>query len=149
MKTKYIVGVIIAVVVLAGGGFALMNKSDKKIETQATSTTQTQTTTGSGIITTKTDTTIGSYLADGLGKTLYTYDQDTEGVSNCSGSCLSAWPAFEAKGEATLPANVTIIKRSDGSSQYAYNGMPLYYFVSDTTGKVTGDGVNNFHVAKP
>ena len=49
----------------------------------------------------------------------------------------------------TLPANVTVITRSDGGKQYAYKGMPLYTFTSDGNGQVTGDGVENFHIAKP
>jgi predicted lipoprotein with Yx(FWY)xxD motif len=75
---------------------------------------------------------------------------DSNGVSNCSGSCLTNWPIYEATATTDLPANVTVITRSDGKKQYAYKGMPLYYFSGDTSaGQVTGDGVNNFHVAKP
>jgi predicted lipoprotein with Yx(FWY)xxD motif len=107
------------------------------------------TSTASQIVTTKTDSKLGQYLADGNDKALYTYGADTNGVSNCTGSCLAAWPVYEATSTSNLPANVTVISRSDGTKQYAYKGMPLYYYSSDTAGKVTGDGVNNFHVAKP
>jgi predicted lipoprotein with Yx(FWY)xxD motif len=104
----------------------------------------------SDIVVTKTDSKVGQYLADSKGKTLYTYGADTTGVSNCTGSCLAAWPVYEATSADNLPANVTVISRSDGTKQYAYKGMPLYYYSSDTSaGMVTGDGVNNFHVAKP
>jgi predicted lipoprotein with Yx(FWY)xxD motif len=119
-------------------------KSSKK-------TTTTTPAASADIVTTKTDSKLGQYLADAKGMTLYTYGADTTGVSNCSGSCLAEWPIYSAQNApATLPANVTVITRSDGSKQYAYKGMPLYYFTGDTSaGQVTGDGVNNFHVAKP
>jgi len=48
-----------------------------------------------------------------------------------------------------LPANVGVITRTDGSKQYTYKNLPLYYFTGDQTGQVTGDNVENFHVAKP
>lgn len=102
------------------------------------------------IIQTKTDANLGSYLADSSGNALYTYDADTPGVSNCTGACLYNWPIYSVvDANASLPANVTVISRSDGSKQYAYKGLPLYTFTSDSPGRVTGDGVENFHVAKP
>jgi predicted lipoprotein with Yx(FWY)xxD motif len=102
------------------------------------------------VVSTKTDSKAGQYLAAANGKALYTYGADSTGVSNCSGSCLTNWPIYEATATTDLPANVTVITRSDGKKQYAYKGMPLYYFSGDTSaGQVTGDGVNNFHVAKP
>jgi hypothetical protein len=39
-------------------------------------------------------------LVDGSGRTLYTFDKDAPGKSNCTGGCLAAWPAFTAKPEA-------------------------------------------------
>jgi len=46
------------------------------------------------IYTTKTDSAKGTHLADFQGRALYTYEKDTSGVSNCTGSCLSAWPPY-------------------------------------------------------
>lgn len=111
----------------------------------------TSTPTTSEVVTTKTNSTVGQYLADANGKTLYTYGADTNGVSNCTGSCLAAWPIYSAaSAPASLPTNVMLIKRTDGTSQYAYKGMPLYYYTGDSSaGQVTGNGVNNFSVAKP
>jgi predicted lipoprotein with Yx(FWY)xxD motif len=110
----------------------------------------TTTNTASQIITTKTSSSLGQYLADGQGKTLYTYGGDTAGKSNCTGSCLTDWPVYTSTTTTNLPANVTVINRSDNTKQYAYKGLPLYYFSGDTSaGMVTGDGVNNFHLAKP
>ena len=36
-------------------------------------------------------------LTDAAGRTVYTFDKDAPGKSNCSGGCLAAWPAFAAK----------------------------------------------------
>lgn len=103
------------------------------------------------IVQTKSNATAGQYLADGNGKTLYTYGPDTTGVSHCTGSCLTDWPVYAAASTpANLPANVTVISRSDGGRQFAYKGMPLYYFTGDAAaGQVNGDGVSDFHLAKP
>jgi predicted lipoprotein with Yx(FWY)xxD motif len=43
---------------------------------------------------------------------------------------------------------MTLVTRSDGSQQWAYDGRPLYTFTQDTTaGQVNGnDFHNNWHV---
>jgi len=84
---------------------------------------------------------------------LYTYDQDTTGKSNCTGSCLSEWPALAASGNSAPTAAgasgaFSLVTRDDGKMQVAYNGMPLYTFVDDKAGDVTGDGQDGFHIAK-
>jgi predicted lipoprotein with Yx(FWY)xxD motif len=123
-----------------------LNPPQKSTKTSA----NTKTSATASIIQTKTSSSLGQYLADGSGKTLYTYGKDTSGVSNCTGSCLADWPVYTAASSTNLPANVTVITRSDNTKQYAYKGLPLYYFSGDTSaGMVTGDGVNDFHVAKP
>jgi len=101
------------------------------------------------VVQTKTDSKVGQYLADGSGKPLYTYNQDTDNTSNCTGSCLSNWPAYKATSTASLPANVGTITRSDGTVQYTYNKKPLYYFTGDSGGQVTGNGLEGFSVATP
>jgi predicted lipoprotein with Yx(FWY)xxD motif len=92
----------------------------------------------------------GNYLTDGKGMALYTYSKDAIGVSNCSGLCIAKWPAYGPKTEPTsLPSNIIVITRLDKSLQYAWKGMPLYYFVSDLkAGDVNGDGVGGFTLAK-
>ena len=101
------------------------------------------------VVETKTDSKVGQYLADGSGMPLYTYNQDTDNASNCSGSCLSNWPAYKATSTASLPANVGTITRSDGTVQYTYNKKPLYTFTGDSAGKVTGNGIEGFNIATP
>ena len=155
MNKSVIIG-IVAVIVVGGGSYLALHKSSPAKTTTNSSSSSTKNTSqkpasSGAIIVTKTSSTLGKYLSDGNGKTLYTYDNDKSGVSNCTGSCLTAWPAYTASSStASLPANVSTITRSDDSSiQYTYKGMPLYYFISDSTGQVTGDGVEGFHLAKP
>ncbi len=84
-------------------------------------------------------------VAASNGLTLYTFTKDVpgNGVSVCTGGCLTAWPAL------TIPAGVTptgdasvtgqlgtIIRPDTGQSQVTYDGWPLYFFQND---KVPGD----------
>ena len=99
---------------------------------------------------------LGTVLVDSNGMTLYTSSGDTKpGTSSCSGSCATIWPPLAATGTPTYGAGLTaskftVITRSDGSKQIAYNGKPLYTFTSDTAaGDTTGQGVGGFSVAMP
>ncbi len=149
---------LIIVIILAVGGYLIFHKSPKSTNSNTASSTYSSTTSpnntatkSADIIQTETESGIGQYLADSSGSALYTYSGDTKGVSNCTGSCLYSWPAYSptTSSESALPANVTIITRNDGTKQYAYNGLPLYTFVNDPSGQVTGDGISGFKVAKP
>lgn len=94
----------------------------------------------------------GQYAVAANGMTLYIFDKDTKGVSNCSGSCAGVWPPYTTASAPTkLPANVTLITRTDGSMQYAYKGMPLYYYSGDSApGDIKGDGFNGiWHLVSP
>ncbi|WP_044559283.1 hypothetical protein, partial [Azospirillum sp. B4] len=74
------------------------------------------------------DTAKGKALVDGRGMTLYTFDHDTEGQSNCIAQCAANWPAFKAGAEAKASGDWTLITRDDGAKQWAYKGKPLYAF---------------------
>jgi predicted lipoprotein with Yx(FWY)xxD motif len=97
------------------------------------------------------DTAKGKALVDAKGMTLYTFDRDTAGKSNCSGACLTNWPAFEAPADAKPSAEWTVIERADGKRQWAHQGKALYHWKDDRKpGDVSGDGVNNvWHIARP
>ena len=93
---------------------------------------------------------LGKVFTDADGMTLYTYDPDTPGKSNCSGFCAVFWPPVIAA-ETTMPTDgFTTITRDNGTRQWAYQGKPLYGYVGDTTpGETSGDGVDGvWHVAK-
>ena len=84
-------------------------------------------------------------LTNSAGLTLYSFAPDTSTKSNCNGSCTHYWPPV--KGPATagpgVTGKLTVITRSDGSKQAAYNGHPLYTYVGDTApGQDKGNGLN-------
>ncbi len=97
------------------------------------------------------DTALGPVLVAPDGMTLYTYDKDGDGISNCSGFCAVAWPPLLAGDNAEATNSFTVIARSGGDPQWAYNGQPLYLYIGDSKpGDVDGDGVDGvWHVARP
>ncbi|MGX7680219.1 COG4315 family predicted lipoprotein [Jatrophihabitans sp. DSM 45814] len=90
------------------------------------------------------------HLTDASGRTLYLWVADTGAASTCSGACAMGWPPVPASGTPTAGSGVTatdltVIKRTDGSSQLAYAGHPLYYFVGDkAAGDANGQGSSAF-----
>jgi len=95
-------------------------------------------------------TSAGNVLTSPDGMTLYTYDKDTHGVSNCYDECAEYWPPAKASTTDKPVGDLSIIKRKDGSLQWADGGKPLYTFANDKKpGDVTGDNKNNvWHVVK-
>ncbi len=92
---------------------------------------------------------LGSYLTDTSGKTLYVFTKDTAGTTSCSGTCLAKWPAFGPGYPVTVPsslnpADFVPLGRTDNVTQTAYKGKPLYYYSGDTKpGDTNGEGFNN------
>jgi predicted lipoprotein with Yx(FWY)xxD motif len=93
----------------------------------------------------------GPMMTDHKGMTLYIFDKDKAGVSNCKGPCAKNWPPLAAPASAKSDEKFSVIDRGDGSMQWAYKGMPLYTWIKDKkAGDVTGDGFRGvWHVAKP
>lgn len=91
-------------------------------------------------------------MVDQKGMTLYTFDKDTPvpGKSMCSGACAENWPPLMAPTDAKPMGDWTVVKRDDGSMQWASGGKPLYTFKNDKkAGDMTGDGKGGvWHVAK-
>jgi predicted lipoprotein with Yx(FWY)xxD motif len=91
---------------------------------------------------------VGTVLTDQSGKTLYTPQQEAQGVIKCTGGCLSFWFPVTVGSGAALRAGSGVtgtlgsIQRPDGGRQLTYNGDPLYTFRLDNApGQVHG---NNF-----
>lgn len=91
---------------------------------------------------------LGTVVTDrkGYTLTLYRWDKDKPSVSNCTGSCATAWPPLIAgTGEIELQgvdrALVGTITRPDGTRQVTLNEWPLYRFANDTApGEAKGQG---------
>lgn len=89
-------------------------------------------------------TSLGKVLTDAKGMTLYTFDKDQPGKSNCNGECAEYWPPAAASASDKPVGDLTIIKRDDGSLQWADSGKPLYTFKKDMKpGDTMGDKKNN------
>lgn len=90
-------------------------------------------------------------LTNAKGMTLYTFDKDAVGKSNCNGKCAVKWPPLMARKKGMGKGDLSVVTRKDGSLQWAYKGQPLYTWIKDTkAGQMTGDGVKGvWHTAKP
>jgi predicted lipoprotein with Yx(FWY)xxD motif len=94
----------------------------------------------------------GEAYVDAEGMTLYTFDEDGEGVSTCTGLCAEAWPPVLAEAAPREDdGRFTAIVRPNGDLQWALDGKPLYtYAFDEEPGDATGDGVDGtWHIARP
>jgi predicted lipoprotein with Yx(FWY)xxD motif len=93
-------------------------------------------------------TTLGSFLTDTSGTTLYYFTKDSSGQSSCTGTCIAKWPPFSAD-TVTAPSllntgDFSSVSRADGMKQTAFMGRALYYYSGDTKpGETNGEGFNN------
>lgn len=83
-------------------------------------------------------------MVDRLARGLYFYDRDTRpGRSTCYRTCRSLWPPLFAEADARPAGDFSVIERSDGTRQWAWQGKPLYRWVSDRRwGQADGDRVS-------
>lgn len=104
--------------------------------------------------------TLGQFLADADGMTLYMFTRDEPNKSNCYDNCATAWPPLlvadgsQPSAGAGVTGSLGVIDRTDGTQQVTYNDMPLYYYVSDsaagdTSGQFVGDVWFVVHPAAP
>ena len=93
---------------------------------------------------------LGSYLADATGRSLYQFTSDGTNASSCTGTCLTYWPALAGTGKPTAASGVNgsllaSFTRSDGAHQLSYADHPLYYFALDSAaGDTKGQGLSDF-----
>ncbi|WP_343695409.1 hypothetical protein [Flavobacterium sp.] len=121
-------------------------------------------------VTLATSGTLGSYLVDKEGRSLYFFSTDSKGQSSCTGGCEAVWPPFYVDNltAAKLGTGLTLsdfatITTPSSKKQLTYKGWPLYYYAPGTDdgygntankleepGKTTGDGVGGiWFIAKP
>lgn len=95
-----------------------------------------------------------TYLTDKEGRALYTFDKDTEGVSNCYAGCENMWPVFNAPVLLSVPSQLDkkdfgIIERTaakigaGAAEETTYKGQALYFYFKDLDQEeaTTGDWV--------
>ena len=132
-----------AVAILAA---ACSSSSSSTSSTTAQPSTSSVTGGNSAVIKTVTVPTYGLILVDSGGMPLYTLS------GSCTGGCASAWPALTVPAS-TKPAEVAgvtgaigVAKQTNGTYQVTYKGSPLYTFVQDSSGHITGQGIAGFSV---
>lgn len=90
-----------------------------------------------------------AFVSSANAHTLYFFGGDTNGVSNCNASngCSGVWPPYSAPAGTIAPSGsgFSIVTRTDGSQQWAYNGSPLYEYSGDSaSGQDNGQGITSF-----
>jgi predicted lipoprotein with Yx(FWY)xxD motif len=89
--------------------------------------------------------------------TLYTFANDSanSGKSNCSGGCLTTWPALTVP-PGTMPTAASgvsgtlgTITRDDGTVQVTYNGLPLYFYKGDHNVGDTNGSYPSWNLVNP
>jgi predicted lipoprotein with Yx(FWY)xxD motif len=88
-------------------------------------------------------------VADRHGEALYLFDAETGSRPRCYGACAKAWPPFLTKGgprafEGARAKLLGTTRRRDGRLQVTYRGHPLYYYVSDSPGRILCQDVEEF-----
>lgn len=113
--------------------------------------------------------TFGKYLSTRAGLTLYTFSNDADGITLCSGGCENLWPAFNIDlvtarfDTGLLKTDFSTNTNAGGKKQITYKGWPLYTYsplrtngigvtrnVAEAPGSTRGDGVDGtWFIAKP
>ena len=111
--------------------------------------------------------TLGSYLTDGSGNTLYIFARDIDGANTCtSPTCMPLWPVYyeanikvpKALNAGDFATKSTTDSRGVVTQQTTYKGWPLYYYAPSANGVYTreapgqtgGNGVGTvWHVLNP
>ncbi len=95
---------------------------------------------------------LGTVVIDGLGWTLYRFDDDTTRppTSNCAGDCATTWPPVLAEPGTPLSVEgvdqsaIGTVTRADGGVQLTIGGWPVYRFAADPApGATDGHGVGD------
>jgi predicted lipoprotein with Yx(FWY)xxD motif len=97
---------------------------------------------------------LGFVLALANGQVVYTYANDPAGgTPTCTGSCTAIWVPVTGVPKLvlglSLPGSFSLVTRSDGSKQIAYNGHPLYTYKGARPLSTAGEGIGGvWHVVK-
>ena len=148
---KILLSALVAAVALAGLLVAGCGSSDSSSSTTAATaaTTTAASTSGGGAATIDVadNPDLGKILTDADGNTVYLFEKDENGMSNCSGGCAAEWPPVTTSGSAKAGSGADdsllgTVKRDDGSEQVTYDDHPLYTYSGDTKpGDTNGNGL--------
>ena len=149
-STRLIVSVLVGFVLLAAACSPQSTSTPAPPATQPPAATEPAAVvpvTGEAVVNVGQNDTLGSFLTDDKGMTLYLFTKDTTDTSNCYDKCATAWPPLLTNGDPVAGEGVDAsllgtTNRTDGTTQVTYNGWPLYYYEKDKApGDVTGQDV--------
>jgi predicted lipoprotein with Yx(FWY)xxD motif len=90
---------------------------------------------------------LGDYLVDGSGRSLYVFALDDERTSTCVGACADLWPPLLGDPRAESGVDRSLLgnaERANGAIQVTYAGHPLYHYTDDVApGDTQGQGFND------
>jgi predicted lipoprotein with Yx(FWY)xxD motif len=146
-----------AVGVAVGLALSACASSGKSHTTASTATTAaavsfTSTTTAASlpVVKTKTDSKLGTILADSQGMTLYTLTSNGKAVA-CNATCAGVWPPLELAAGVTAATggpgvtNLGTAPGPNGATIVTSGGLPLYRFTKDKdAGDAYGEGLQSF-----
>ncbi|TDO77610.1 secreted repeat protein with Y-X4-D motif [Flavobacterium chryseum] len=165
MKLKHIKFALVAVAATTFFVSCSSDNSDTPTPTPPTTELKTE-------VNLSTSATLGSYLSDKTGRSLYFFSTDANGQSSCTGGCEALWPPFvvdnltaDKLGTGLTLSDFATITTASGKKQVTYKGWPLYYYAPvsgadpygnagtntiEAAGKTSGDGVGGiWFIAKP
>ena len=83
-------------------------------------------------------------LVNSSGLALYSPTGETATNVRCTGACAAIWkPVAPGTAKLTGAGKLGVITRPDGSKQVTAAGKPLYTFVQDKPGSVSGNGASD------
>src|SRR4051812_27406599 len=129
-KTRFTPLAALAAVALAALAFAGCGGNDDDGNATASSPPPKTTSGGSATVGVG-STSLGHFLVDSQGRTIYLFQKDTGTKSTCFGACATSWPPVRVSGKPTAGSGVNAsmlgtTPRSDGKAQVTYNDHPLY-----------------------
>jgi predicted lipoprotein with Yx(FWY)xxD motif len=100
------------------------------------------------IVKTTSNSTLGTILVNGEGRTLYRLSGERDGKFICTSSaCLGAWHPLTVPAGGAPSGEVSAlgtVKRPEGTLQVTYKGAPLYTFTGDRQpGETKGQGIKD------
>lgn len=92
---------------------------------------------------------LGDVLVDGDGQTLYLFEPDEAADVTCTGGCATKWPPLHVDAGAAPEvasgidaSRVGMVADQDAANVITFDDWPLYRYVSDELGEVSGSGLD-------
>ena len=141
MKLRHAPLLTIAAAALVAIGLAACGGSSNS-SNDASAASSMPTGSASDTVSTKSISGTGTVLVDSNGAALYTNNQDSGMKVACTGSCAAIWVPLMAPSSGQPTSSDQAVQAKLGVVK-ARGGKPLYTFVQDSPGQVTGNGFSD------